>query len=153
MIDTIGNNGETKTYFDGLLTQSQLFIILAVIILTVVIAINIKSILKTLVSFCLLLLCGVLIFLASPKPLRDVASKLKDNEFVEQVKTLSESSDDIKFKDGKVSVKLGNDWYSLEDIKSYVNVSEDSISINVNGQKYTVKSDGIKTLLESLSNP
>ena len=151
VLNTLGNSGETRTFFNGAITQSQLFIGVAILLLVAVIIINIKNVVKTLISVTLIILCCVCLYVAAPKQLRDVTAKLTDNKTIEQVKLLSETSKNIKVEKDNVSVKLGEQWYSLKDIDSYVSVSEDSVSINVNGQNYTVNDKSIKTLLEKLS--
>ena len=153
ILNTLGNSGETRTFFDGRVTQSQLFIGVAIFLLVIVVVVNIKSIIKTLISATLIILCFICLYIAAPKQLRDVTTKLTDNKTIEQVKTLSETSKNIKVEKDNVSVNLGGNWYSLKDIDSYVNVSGDSISINVNGQNYTVNDKSVKTLLENLSRP
>ena len=152
-LNTLGNSGETRTFFDGRITQSQLFIGVAILLLIVVVIINIKNVIRTLVSIALIAVCCVCLYIAAPKQLKDITAKLTDNKTIEQVKALSETSKNIKVEKDNVSINLGGTWYSLKDIDSYVSVSGDSVSFNVNGQNYTVNDESVKTLLENLSRP
>lgn len=151
VLNTLGNDGNVKTYFDGAVTQSQLFLGIGCILLVAFIIINIKHIIKTLVSGLLLVGVGICVFMASPTQLTDMSEKLQDNEMIQYCKQLSSTSENIKFEKDNVSINLGGTWYSLDDVKSYVNISEDSISINVNGQNIQVTDANVKMLLEKFS--
>ena len=129
----------------------QVYLGIALVILVILVVINIKHIVRAVITGILIILCCICIYLSSPKELKDVASQLTNSKTIEQIKSLSGVSENIKVEKDDVSIKLGGKWVSIRDIEGYRGTFGDSVMITVNGKKYKVNDESVKSLLEKMS--
>lgn len=142
------SDGSVKTYFDGNTTQSQLLVGL-ICIVGILLAVKFcKSAAFTLL-LCVVIgcLCVVYLKLSVPTELEDSAKVIAENENkIEQIAKLSEN---VKFDGKSASIKVGdNQWVSTDDIKSFVRVDDETVSISVAGNDIAICDSEVLQLLE-----
>lgn len=141
-----------KTYFNGAVTQQQLM----TVIVAVIAVFLVLSLAKKLVRFVLTvaIIVGVSIYfgLVSPEQLRD-ASKVVSEKGQEVFTQIADTSKNVKVDTSNgldVKVCIDNNWYSVNDISSFVKAKDGVYSVSINGQDYAVTDEGIKEMLDLL---
>lgn len=143
----------TKTYFNGLLTQKQLLIVIVAVVLGVLVLTLVKKILKMILMAGIICVALVSLNINAPLHLRDVSSVLSGQNRVE-ITQLVKKSNNIKLVSSSggidIQIKLNGKWVSVDDIKSFVKTDNGAYSIAVNGNNFDVTDVSIKRLLDLL---
>ena len=147
------NKGDSViTYFNGSITQNQLITIIVVVLVCLILLKVVKKGIKLLVFLCALGIIFFNIHNFSPSKLLDTSTLLSSPTVKEQLVTLAEKSEVIKVEDNTISVKVDNEWCSLNDIKSIVTLEDNQISVNVNGNDIVIDDEKIIELLNMCIN-
>lgn len=143
----------TKTYFNGLLTQKQLLIVIVAVVLGVLVLTLVKKILKMILMAGIICVALVSLNINAPLHLRDVSSVLSGQNRVE-ITQLVKKSNNIKLVSSSggidIQIKLNGKWVSVDDIKSFVKTDNGAYSIAVNDNNFDVTDVSIKRLLDLL---
>lgn len=143
----------TKTYFNGLLTQKQLLILIVAVVLGVLVLTLVKKILKMILMAGIICVALVSLNINAPLHLRDVSSVLSGQNRVE-ITQLVKKSNNIKLVSSSggigIQIKLNGKWVSVDDIKSFVKTNNGAYSIAVNDNNFDVTDVSIKRLLDLL---
>ena len=143
----------TKTYFNGLLTQKQLLIVIVAVVLGVLVLTLVKKILKMILMAGIICVALVSLNINAPLHLRDVSSVLSGQNRVE-ITQLVKKSNNIKLASSSggmdIQIKVNGKWVSIEDIKSFVKTDDGAYVIAVNGNNFDVTDVSIKRLLDLL---
>lgn len=143
---------EVKTYFDGAITQNQLISIIVAIIAIFIVIVLAKKTIRLVLTVAIVVIALIYFGVVSPKELKDV-SKVVSEKGTEVFNDVAKMSDNVKVEsDGGLNIQVcieGN-WYSVDDISSFVKVEDGVYSVSVNNRDYTVTDKGIIKLLEIL---
>ena len=143
----------TKTYFNGLLTEKQLVILIVAVVIGVIVLTLAKKILKMILMAGIICIALVSLNITAPLHLRDVSSVLKSQSRAE-VTQLVKKSNSIKLVSSSggidIQIKLNGKWISVDDIKSFVKTDDGAYSIAVDGSNFDVADASIKRLLDLL---
>lgn len=143
----------TKTYFNGLLTQKQLVILIVAVVIGVLVLTLVKKILKMILMAGVICIALVSLNINAPLHLRDVSSVLSGQNRVE-ITQLVKKSNNIKLVSSSggidIQIKLNGKWVSVDDIKSFVKTDNGAYSIAVNDNNFDVTDVSIKRLLDLL---
>ena len=147
MLNITNANGEVITFFDGKVTLGQ---IIAVILCIVVVGIAwkfIKGLLKT--AIMIVVVCVALVYfgIASPEQITDVAGTIKEYG-VETYQKFADASENIKVAEGSIQINLGDKWVDISEIGSMVSGAKDTVTVNVNGESYTIEDSQVLELLD-----
>ena len=152
LIQATNPEGAVKTYFDGRLTQNQL-IALGLGALVIFIAFcSFKKIMRLVVTVGVIGFMAANLGVASPEVLKNTVDIIKEKGT--EVAQLAELSDNVKIEGESISIKLGDEWYSVSDINSYIVTDEatGAVSVTVGDKDIAITDDSILSLLKLLSN-
>ena len=143
----------TKTYFNGLLTQKQLVILIVAVVIGVLVLTLVKKILKMILMAGIICVALVSLNINAPLHLRDVSSVLSGQNRVE-ITQLVKKSNNIKLVSSSggidIQIKLNGKWVSVDDIKFFVKTDNGAYFIAVNDNNFDVTDVSIKRLLDLL---
>lgn len=142
------SNGEVITFFDGKLTLSQLLFIVVAIIAVVAILKFLKGVVRTVLTVVAICVALVNYGIASPTQIKDAASVISQKGIATYEK-LASASDSIKVEGSDVQVKLGDKWFNVSDVTSFVSTGKATATINVDGESYAVEDSSIISLLKT----
>lgn len=142
------SNGEVITFFDGKLTLSQLLFIVVAIIAVVAILKFLKGVVRTVLTVVAICVALVNYGIVSPTQIKDAASVISQRGIATYEK-LASASDSIKVEGSDVQVKLGDKWFNVSDVTSFVSTGKDTATINVDGESYAVEDSSIISLLKT----
>lgn len=143
----------TKTYFNGLLTEKQLVILIVAVVIGVLVLTLAKKILKMILMAGIICIALVSLNITAPLHLRDVSSVLSGQNRTE-VTQLVKKSNNIKLVSSTggidIQIKLNGKWISVDDIKSFVKTDDGAYSIAIDASNFDVTDASIKRLLDLL---
>ena len=140
-------DGSVTTYFDGRITQTQLIMIIATIVIGLIILRFVKKSVKFIIMICLI---GSIFFnvnFVSPDTLVGAAAVLNTREVKTQITKLANKSDSIKIENSDIQLKVADEWVSLNDITGLVQLEDGKISLNVGGKDIVIEDKQIIDLL------
>ena len=146
------SDGSVKTYLNGNTTQSQLLVALVCIIGILFVVKLCKSALFT-VFLCVMIgcVCAVYLRLSVPISLGDSAKVIAENR--SKIEQISKLSNNVKFDGTSAQIRVGdNEWISTDDIKSFIVVDDNTVSISVAGNDIAICDAEILELLEVFQN-
>lgn len=144
--------------FDGKFTLEQLLAVICGIILVLLLVILLKKFILKLIMSCIIVgVCMFILVNKNPHILNGVSDRLK-TEGTEAFKSVISNVDNdyIKVSDKDIELRVDDDtWVSLSDIKSYVKVGKDKLSIVTKGsdsKEYVIDNESVIKFLEEISN-
>lgn len=150
LLNFANSDGEVKTYFDGRITQTQLIVIILAVIALIILRKVLKGIVRTLIMVGVACFALVYFGVASPTQIKDTAKTIQDKG-IATYQTMAKSSDNIQVKGKDVQIKVGNEWYSVSDIKSVVNVGA-TLSIRVGDKTVAIDDKQVIDLIKTFSD-
>lgn len=145
-----GEGGEVKTYFDGRVTQSQLIVGIVSLIVILFVLAFVKKIAKVLCTIAIVCVALVYFGIASPAQIKDVASSIQKTG-IEYYEKIAEASENVKIKDGSVSVKIEGKWVKVESIDGVVQGKEGVLTVLINGESYAVDDLDVINVLKTFT--
>lgn len=141
------STGSVKTFFGGQVTLLQLLQVGCMGLVLIVLLKSTKTVAKTIILLgCVGFLCFTY-YATKPNALTDTVSVVAEHK--EELETLAELSKNIKIDGDSVSIKAQDGtWISTDDIKSFILVGEDKVSINVGGQDIAIADKELIELLK-----
>lgn len=141
------STGSVKTFFGGQVTLLQLMQVGGMGLILVILFKSAKSVVKTVILFgCVAFLCFTY-YATKPNALVDTVAVVSEHK--EELDKLAELSKNIKIDGDSVSIKAQDGtWISTDDIKSFILVGEDKVSINVGGQDIAIADKELIELLK-----
>lgn len=141
------SDSSARTFFDGQVTLLQLLQVAGIGVVLIILFKSAKSLVKTIILLGCIIFFGFTCYVAKPNPLSDTISVVSEHK--EELKELAELSKNIKFDGDSVSIKAQDGtWISTDDIKSFILVGEDKVSINVGGQDIVIADKELIELLK-----
>lgn len=141
------STGSVKTFFGGQVTLLQLMQVGCMGLILVILFKSAKSVVKTVILLgCVAFLCFTY-YATKPNALVDTVAVASEHK--EELDKLAELSKNIKIDGDSVSIKAQDGtWISTDDIKSFILVGEDKVSINVGGQDIAIADKELIELLK-----
>ena len=141
------STGSVKTFFGGQVTLLQLMQVGFMGLTLVILFKSAKSVVKTVVLLgCVAFLCFTY-YATKPNALVNTVAVVSEHK--EELDKLAELSKNIKIDGDSVSIKVQDGtWISTDDIKSFILVGEDKVSINVGGQDIAIADKELIELLK-----
>lgn len=148
LLNIKNSNGEVITFFDGKLTLSQLLFIVVAIIAVIAIIKFLKGVVRTILAIVAICIALVNYGIASPTQIKDAASVISQKGIATYEKMAS-ASENIKIDDSNIKIKLGDNWFNISDVTSFVSTGKDKATVNVNGESFAVEDSDIISLLKT----
>jgi hypothetical protein len=148
LLNFSSSDGEVITFFDGKVTLSQL-VMAIVVILIIGFAIKVlKGVVRTVIIIVSICIGLVHYGIASPTQIKDAASVVAEKG-IGAYKTVASASENIRISGTKLEVKLGDNWFDVSDVTSYVQSSDSSITVYADGNSYIVDDISVINLLKT----
>lgn len=134
------------------LSPSQILVLLLVVIVVIIIICVVKKIAK-LIVFVVAVIAFCLYFgFVTPEQLKTSAEVLSDKLTSDEIVNLTLVSNAVRISDGTIEVKLGDEWYCLDDI-TRVRVDKDGVYVlEVEEQEIEVTDSGVEALIKIVEN-
>ena len=141
------STGSVKTFFGGQVTLLQLMQVGCMGLILVILFKSAKSVVKTVILLgCVAFLCFTY-YATKPNALVNTVAVVSEHK--EELDKLAVLSKNIKIDGDSVSIKAQDGtWISTDDIKSFILVGEDKVSINVGGQDIAIADKELIELLK-----
>ncbi len=141
------STGSVKTFFGGQVTLLQLMQVGCMGLILVILFKSAKSVVKTVILLCCVAFLCFTYYATKPNALVDTVAVVSEHK--EELDKLAELSKNIKIDGDSVSIKAQDGtWISTDDIKSFILVGEDKVSINVGGQDIAIADKELIELLK-----
>lgn len=148
LLNIKNSNGEVITFFDGKLTLSQLLFIVVAIIVVIAIIKFLKGVVRTVLAVVAICVALINYGIASPTQVKDAASVISQKGIATYEKMAS-VSENIKIDGSNIKIKLGDNWFNISEVTSFVSTGKDTATVNVNGESFAVEDSDIISLLKT----
>lgn len=147
LIYMVISTGSVHTYFNGQVTLLQIAQVFCMVFFALIILSSAKSIAKWILTVAIVGFLCFTCYASKPNDLLNTVSVISEHK--QELEKLSELSKNIKIDGESVSIKAQDGtWISMEDIKSFIFVGEDKVSINVGGQDIAIADKELIDLLK-----
>lgn len=148
LLNIKNSNGEVITFFNGKLTLSQLLFIVIAVIAVIAIIKFLKGVVRTILVVVAICMALINYGVASPTQIKDVTSVISQKG-ISAYEKMASASENIKIDGSDIHIKLGDNWFNISDVTSFVSTGKGTATVNVDGESFAVEDSDIISLLKT----